>query len=63
MVKRSTPTVAVLTNLYNIIRETIPDKDAYYTKEQIDNLREDPNNIFLQLNKKGVANGNTRKPC
>ena len=55
--------LAVLTNLYNIIRETIPDKDAYYTKEQIDILREDPNNIFLQLNKKGVANGNTRKPC
>ena len=62
MVKRSTPTVAVLTNLYNIINETIQDTDAYYTKEQIDNLRKDPNNTFLQLNKKGAANGNTRKP-
>lgn len=58
MVKRSIPTVAVMTNLYNIIHETIQDKDAYYTQEQIDNLREDPNNIFLQLNKKGAANGN-----
>ena len=58
MVKRSTPTVAVMTNLYNIIHETIQDKDAYYTQEQIDNLREDPNNVFLQLNKKkGAANG------
>lgn len=62
MVKRSTPTVAVLTNLYNIINETIQDKDAYYTDEQIDNLRKDPNNNFLQLNKKGAANGNSRNP-
>ena len=58
MVKRSTPTVAVLTNLYNIINETIQDKDAYYTDEQIDILRKDPTNTFLQLNKKGAANGN-----
>lgn len=57
MVKRSKPTVAVLTNLYNVIHETIQDKEAYYTKEQIEEMKKNPSNIFLQLNKKGVNNG------
>lgn len=48
MVRRSTPTAAVLTNLYNIIKSTIQDKDAYYTNEQIEKLKEDPSNIFLK---------------
>ena len=57
MVKRSKPTVAVLTNLYNVIHDTIQDAEAYYTPEQIETLKKDPNNIFLQLNKKGESNG------
>ena len=58
MVKRSKPNVAVLSNLYNIIKETIPDKDAYYTTEQIEELKNNPQNVFLKLNKKGANNGN-----
>lgn len=58
MVKRGIPTVAVMTNLYNIIKETIQDNEAYYSLEQIDELKKNPNNIFLQLNKKGANNGN-----
>lgn len=52
-IHRSKPTVAVLTNLYNIIKETIQDEDAYYTTEQTEALKKDPNNIFLQVNNKG----------
>ena len=47
MVKRGIPTVAVMTNLYNIIKETIQDNEAYYSQEQIDELKKNPNNIFL----------------
>ena len=52
-IHRSTPTVAVLTNLYNAINETIQDNEAYYTEEQIKELKKNPNNIFLDK-KKGV---------
>lgn len=51
MVKRGKPTVAVMTNLYNIIKDTIQDNDAYYTQEQIDILKKNPNNIFLNERK------------
>lgn len=47
-VKRKTPTAAVLTNLYDIIRKTIHDTDAYYTSKQIKALKDDPNNTFLK---------------
>ena len=47
-VTRNTPTAPILTNLYDIIRKTIPDKDAYYTAEQIKALKQDKNNIFLE---------------
>lgn len=56
MVKRNKPTVAVLTNLYNTIRNTIHDADAYYSTNQIEALKRDPNNIFLQSNNKGAKN-------
>jgi len=52
MVKRGKPTVAVMTNLYNIIKETIQDNEAYYTLEQIDILKKNPNNIFLKSERK-----------
>ena len=58
MVKRSKPTVAVLSNLYKTIQETIKDKDAYYTQEQIEALKKNPNNKFIQLNTKGGKYGN-----
>jgi len=49
---REQPTAAVLANLYNIIRETIQDADAYYTAEQIKALKSNPNNIFLEQERK-----------
>lgn len=52
MVKRGKPTVAVMTNLYNIIKETIQDNEAYYSLEQIDELKKNPNNIFLKSERK-----------
>ena len=46
-VKRKIPTAAVMTNLYDIIRKSIHDIDAYYTDEQIKALKSNPNNVFL----------------
>lgn len=51
-VTRNTPTAAVLTNLYDIITKTIHDVDAYYTKEQIEALKRDPKNIFINTERK-----------
>lgn len=50
-VTRKKPTTAVMTNLYDIIRKTIQDVDAYYTTEQIEALKQDNNNIFLEERK------------
>lgn len=51
-VTRNIPTAAVLTNLYDIINKTIHDVDAYYTKEQIEALKRDPKNIFINSERK-----------
>ena len=48
---RKKPTTAVMTNLYDIIRKTIHDKDAYYTPEQVEALKQDNNNVFLNERK------------
>lgn len=37
-----------MTNLYDIIRKTIHDKDAYYTPKQIEALKQDNNNVFFK---------------
>ena len=50
-VRRNTPTAPILTNLYDIIRKTIYDIDAYYTDEEIEALKNNPNNIFLDERK------------
>ena len=50
-VTRKVPTAPVLTNLYDTIRKTIQDTDAYYTTEQIEALKQDNNNIFLEERK------------
>lgn len=58
-VKRQKPTAAVLTNLYDIIRKTIQDEDAYYTSNQIKALKSNPNNVFIT---KGIKEyGNNRE--
>jgi translation initiation factor 2B subunit (eIF-2B alpha/beta/delta family) len=49
---RSKPTAATLTNLYDIIKKTIQDVDAYYTTEQTEALKQDPQNIFLNQERK-----------
>lgn len=51
-IKRSTPTAATLTNLYDIIKKTIQDVDAYYTDEQAKALKQDPGNIFFKEERK-----------
>ena len=48
---RKKPTTAVMTNLYDIIRKTIHDKDAYYTPKQVEALKQDKNNVFLNERK------------
>lgn len=48
---RKQPTAPILTNLYNTIRKTIHDLDAYYTDEEIEALKNNPNNIFLEERK------------
>lgn len=47
-ITRTTPTTAVLTNLYDIIREIIKDTEAYYTAEEIEALKENKENVFLE---------------
>ena len=49
---RQQPTALVLSNLYDIIRKTIQDADAYYTDEQIMALKENPNNVFIKDERK-----------
>jgi hypothetical protein len=51
-ISRSKPTAATLTNLYDIIKKTIQDVDAYYTTEQTEALKQDPRNIFLEQERK-----------
>ena len=53
-VKRNTPTATVLTNLYDYINETFQDADLYYTKEELAEIKEKENFIFLER----VNNGN-----
>ena len=52
MIIRQEPTPAVLANLYETIRKTIQDTDAYYTTDQLEALKENPNNIFLKQERK-----------
>lgn len=51
---RNTPTATVLTNLYDYINETFQDADLYYTKEELAEIKEKENFIFLER----VNNGN-----
>lgn len=51
-VKRSTPTAATLENIYTVVREIIP-TDVYYSADQVEELKEDKNNIFLERRQHG----------
>jgi len=47
-IHRSKPTAAVLTNLYDYINKTFHDTDLYYTKEELEKLKNNDNYIFLE---------------
>ena len=51
---RKTPTATVLTTLYDYINETFQDANLYYTKEELAEIKEKENFIFLER----VNNGN-----
>lgn len=48
MVIRGEITQEKLQHIYNTIRKIIQDEDCYYTKEQIENLKKDKNNIIWE---------------
>ena len=50
-IRRNTPTAAILTNLYDFINLTFQEKDLFYTKEEIEKLKENENFIFLERGK------------
>lgn len=52
IIRRNTPDAAILSNLYDFINETIQDKEAYYTEEETEKLREDKNIIFIERGNK-----------
>ena len=47
-IRRNTPTAAVLTNLYDYINKTFQEIDLYYSKEEIEKLKENENYIFIE---------------
>lgn len=51
MVYRSTPTKETLKNIYNTIYKIINNQDCYYTPEEIEKLKKDKSNIFLERGK------------
>ena len=48
MVIRKEPTQAVLANLYQVVRELFDDEEFYYSTEQIEEMKKDEKNIFLE---------------
>ena len=50
-IRRNTPTAAVLTNLYDYINKTFQEIDLYYSKEEIEKLKENENYIFIERGK------------
>ena len=51
IIRRNTPTAAILTNLYDYINKTFQETDLYYTKEETEKLKQDKNFIFLERGK------------
>ncbi len=50
MIIRKKPSYAVLTNLYDTIRELIKDEKFYYTSTEQEELKKDKSNIFISKN-------------
>lgn len=51
MVIRGKPNEIKLLHIYNTIQKLIDNKECYYTEEQIENLKKDKKNIFLERRK------------
>ena len=51
MVIRGKPDVNKLNHIYNTIQKLIDNKECYYTEEEIENLKKDEKNIFLERGK------------
>jgi hypothetical protein len=51
VIHRTPPTAAVLTNLYDYINKTFQETDLFYTKEEVEKLKENENFIFLERGK------------
>ncbi len=51
IIRRNTPDAAILSNLYDFINETITDSKAYYTENEIEELKANNNYIFLERGK------------
>lgn len=47
-IRRSTPTIDTLENIYRAIREIVADGEAYYSEEKLEKLMEDERNVFLE---------------
>lgn len=51
MVIRGTPNENKLKHIYNTIQRLIDNQECYYTPEEIENLKKDEKNIFLERRK------------
>ena len=51
MVIRGKPNASKLRQIYNTIQKIIDNQECYYTEEEIEKLRKDENNIFLEKRK------------
>lgn len=51
-VVKNEPTTAILTNLYDFINATFQDSDLFYNSDEVEELKKNPNNIFLNQERK-----------
>ena len=51
-IRRSKPTAATLSNLYDIILKSFQDTNLYYTQDETEKLKEDENLIILERGNK-----------
>ena len=52
MIIRKTPSIEVLAQIYKTIHKIIDNQECYYTPEQIEVLKKDKKNIFLEKREK-----------
>lgn len=54
MIIRQTPTYAVMSNLYDVVREVVKDEQAYYTEQEFEEMKQSKKIVILE----GANNGN-----